>query len=124
MSDSTPDAVQLDITREVCPMTYVRTKLALERLADGGVLEIRLTGAEPLRNVPRSALEEGHEVLGLEALDDGTHRLTLRRRVSPLNRERLRSPTDSPPARSEPARTESPRHEPARDASPQGARKP
>jgi len=91
MSGSFPEAAQLDITREVCPMTYVRTKLALERLADGAVLQIRLTGEEPLRNVPRSAAEEGHEVLSLEPLGDGTHRLTLRRRVSPLDRERRRS---------------------------------
>ena len=42
----------LDITREVCPMTFVRTKIALERLPVGGVLEVRLKGDEPLKNVP------------------------------------------------------------------------
>jgi tRNA 2-thiouridine synthesizing protein A len=56
----------LDITREVCPMTYVRTKLALERLGPGAVLEVWLCGEEPVRNVPASAREEGHEVLLLE----------------------------------------------------------
>jgi len=61
MSDLT-----LDITREVCPMTYVRVKLALETLPDGAVLEVFLKGAEPLKNVPRSATEEGHAVLSLE----------------------------------------------------------
>jgi tRNA 2-thiouridine synthesizing protein A len=69
----------LDITREVCPMTYVRTKLKLESLADGAVLEVLLMGAEPLKNVPRSAREEGHEVLSLEARPDGSHRLLLRK---------------------------------------------
>lgn len=69
----------LDITREVCPMTYVRTKLKLESLAAGAVLEVLLKGAEPLKNVPRSAREEGHEVLSLEARPDGTHRLLLRK---------------------------------------------
>lgn len=69
----------LDITREVCPMTYVRTKLKLESLADGAVLEVLLKGAEPLKNVPRSAREEGHEVLALEARPDGSHRLLLRK---------------------------------------------
>jgi TusA-related sulfurtransferase len=69
----------LDITREVCPMTYVRTKLRLEALADGAVLEVLLKGEEPLKNVPRSARDEGHEVLGLEARADGTHRLLLRK---------------------------------------------
>ena len=69
----------LDITREVCPMTYVRTKLALEALDAGAVLEVVLRGEEPLKNVPRNAREEGHEVLSLESRGDGTHRLLLRK---------------------------------------------
>jgi tRNA 2-thiouridine synthesizing protein A len=69
----------IDITREVCPMTYVRTKLKLESLADGAVLEVLLKGAEPLKNVPRSAREEGHEVLALDARPDGSHRLLIRK---------------------------------------------
>ncbi len=69
----------VDITREVCPMTYVRTKLKLESLADGAVLEVLLKGDEPLKNVPRNAREEGHEVLALEARPDGSHRLLLRK---------------------------------------------
>jgi len=74
----TPDA-RIDITGEVCPMTFVRTKIALERLPVGGVLEVRLRGDEPLRNVPESARDAGHTVLGLEKLEDGTWRLLLRR---------------------------------------------
>jgi len=74
----TPDA-RIDITGEVCPMTFVRTKIALERLPVGGVLEVRLRGDEPLRNVPESARDAGHTVLGLEKLVDGTWRLLLRR---------------------------------------------
>ncbi|MCK8502231.1 MULTISPECIES: sulfurtransferase TusA family protein [Myxococcus] len=76
MGDTT---ATLDITREVCPMTYVRTKLRLESLEPGALLEVFLRGAEPLKNVPRSAREEGHEVVSLEARDDGTHRLVLRK---------------------------------------------
>lgn len=72
-----PDAV-VDITREVCPMTYVRVKLALEGLVAGQTLEVLLRGAEPLKNVPRSARDDGHEVISLEALDDGRSRLLLR----------------------------------------------
>ena len=51
-------------------MTYVRTKLRLETLASGEVLEVWLSGDEPLRNVPRSAREEGHEVLALEPVEN------------------------------------------------------
>jgi TusA-related sulfurtransferase len=72
-------AAVVDITREVCPMTYVRTKLALERLAPGEVLEVRLRGDEPRRNVPASARDEGHTVLSLAAQADGSDILLLRK---------------------------------------------
>lgn len=62
----------LDITREVCPLTFVKTKLLIERLSPGQTAEIRLKGAEPLENVPRSVREHGHEVLSLEPEDDAT----------------------------------------------------
>jgi tRNA 2-thiouridine synthesizing protein A len=70
----------IDITREVCPMTYVRTKLKLESLPDGEVLEVLLKGDEPVRSVPRSAAEEGHEVLSLLEMGGGVFRLTLRKK--------------------------------------------
>jgi TusA-related sulfurtransferase len=69
----------IDITAEVCPMTFVRTRLALDRLAPGQTLLVTLRGAEPLRNVPRTAREQGHEVLSLETTPDGVSRLLLRR---------------------------------------------
>lgn len=74
-----PDA-SLDITRELCPMTWVRVKLALEALGDGQVLEVRLTGDEPLRNVPRNAADDGHELLSCETGGDGVTRLLVRAR--------------------------------------------
>lgn len=55
----------LDITEEVCPITFVKAKLAVERMAPGEVLEIRLCGDEPLENVPRSLTELGHRILHL-----------------------------------------------------------
>jgi TusA-related sulfurtransferase len=51
----------LDVTALTCPMTWVRTKLELERMAPGEELEVRAAG-EALENVPRSAAEAGHEV--------------------------------------------------------------
>lgn len=71
--------VALDITSEVCPMTFVRTRLALDRMAPGQVLKVRLCGDEPLRNVPRTAREQGHEVLSLETGPNGVSVLRLRR---------------------------------------------
>ena len=52
----------LDITALTCPMTWVRTKLELERMAPGEALEVRCRDGEALENVPRSAAEAGHEV--------------------------------------------------------------
>lgn len=69
----------LDITREVCPMTFVRARLALDRLRPGQTLRVRLRGEEPRRNVPRTAREQGHEVLACETGPDGITELLLRR---------------------------------------------
>lgn len=73
----------LDITDQVCPLTFVRTKLAVERLSAGQILEVRLNPGEPLVNVPRSLSEHGHKVLSLEpedAADAGRpHRLRVQR---------------------------------------------
>ncbi len=60
----------LDITKDHCPMTFVKAKLALSRLSIGDILEVTLKGGEPLENVPKSASEEGHKILSIEALDD------------------------------------------------------
>jgi TusA-related sulfurtransferase len=59
-----PDVVRsLDVTTLRCPMTWVRTKLELERLETGETLEVRLPPGEALENVPRSAREAGHAVV-------------------------------------------------------------
>ena len=52
----------LDITGVTCPMTWVKTKLELERMAPGEELEVRCAVGEALENVPRSAAEAGHAV--------------------------------------------------------------
>jgi TusA-related sulfurtransferase len=76
-------SVLLDITADVCPLTFVRAKLALERMPSGGVIEVRLNAGEPLRNVPRALAEMGHVVLSNTPEDpgirDGVHRLRVRR---------------------------------------------
>jgi TusA-related sulfurtransferase len=71
---------RLDITRDRCPITWVRTKLALEQLEAGGELEVVLGEGEMLKNVPRNCAEDGHEVVGVEPLEGGRHLLTVRKR--------------------------------------------
>jgi TusA-related sulfurtransferase len=74
----------LDITAEVCPMTFVKTRLLIEKMAPGEEAEIRLNGGEPLENVPASVAELGHAVLGIErepgSPDPGIHRLRVRKK--------------------------------------------
>jgi TusA-related sulfurtransferase len=52
----------LDITGLQCPLTWVRTKLELERMAPGETLEVTCPEGEALANVPRSAADAGHAV--------------------------------------------------------------
>jgi TusA-related sulfurtransferase len=70
---------ELDITAETCPMTFVRTRLALDRMSPGQVLLVRLKGEEPRRNVPRTATEQGHAVMRQDAMRDGTVRFWIRK---------------------------------------------
>jgi tRNA 2-thiouridine synthesizing protein A len=59
MSDA---AERIDVSGLRCPMTWVHTRLALERLQAGQVLEVVLGPGEMLRNIPRNARDEGHGV--------------------------------------------------------------
>ncbi len=61
-------------------MTYVRTRLALDRMASGQLLAVRLRGADAARNVPRSATRQGHEVVSQAIAEDGSTMLLLRRK--------------------------------------------
>ena len=70
---------EIDITRDVCPMTFVKTRIALDRLTSGQTLLVRLRGEEPLRNVPRTAVEQGHTVLERRDEADGSTLLLLRK---------------------------------------------
>ena len=67
-------AATLDITGLTCPLTWVKTKLALEDLEPGEELVVLLAPGEALENVPRSAREAGHDV----AVDGTTVRIVRR----------------------------------------------
>ncbi len=73
-------AEHLDITGEVCPMTFVRVKLKLQTLPPGGVLAVRLRAGEPLINVPRALRHEGHEIMAQQDEGDGIHLLEIRKK--------------------------------------------
>jgi len=69
----------IDITAETCPMTFVRTRLALDTIQPGEILLVRLKGEDPLANVPRAAADQGHEPLDLLEQADGTWLLVIQK---------------------------------------------
>lgn len=75
----------LDIRGQVCPLTFVRSKLAIEKMAVGEVLEIILDHGPAAVNVPRSMEFEGQKVLKIEQAGEGQWRLLVRK-----DRERAR----------------------------------
>jgi TusA-related sulfurtransferase len=81
ISSSPGEATQVDLCGEICPFTFVRTKLALEALPIGAVLRVLVDHEPAIRNIPRSATEWGQEVLGVAAVAPGTWAIDLRRRV-------------------------------------------
>lgn len=70
---------KVDITDVVCPVTFVKTKVALEELDDGQILQVHLSDGEPVQNVPRSVKDEGHKILKLQDNEDGTYELYIKK---------------------------------------------
>ena len=69
----------VDITDKVCPLTFVKAKVAIDELEDGEVIAIRMYDGEPVQNVPRSIKEEGHQILKLVNNEDGTYNLIVKK---------------------------------------------
>ena len=70
---------QVDITDVVCPVTFVKAKVALEEMDEGKVLAVKMNDGEPVQNVPRSIKEEGHQILKLEDNGDDTFTLIVKK---------------------------------------------
>ena len=70
----------LDITSDRCPMTFVKTRLKLDQMQSGEKLEVRLCGAEPLTNVPRSAREIGCTVSEPEWIEGEVYKIVLEKK--------------------------------------------
>jgi TusA-related sulfurtransferase len=68
---------KIDVTKEHCPMTFVKAKVALSKLQKGDRLEVLLLEGEPLENVPRSATENGYSIIGISRVVDNVHRVII-----------------------------------------------
>lgn len=60
----------LDLHGVVCPLNFVKTKLAIEQLEVGEYLEVILDEGDAMLNVPRSIKEEGHRVVKVTPLGE------------------------------------------------------
>ncbi len=72
--ETVPDE-KIDLRGVLCPINFVKTKLKLEMMDSGQVLEVILDDGEPIRSVPRSIKEEGHRVVKVENIDGAYHLL-------------------------------------------------
>lgn len=69
MEEKKPNA-NLDLRGVVCPINFVKTKLKLEEMESGEILEIVIDPGEPMANVPRSIKEEGHKVIKVDKVGE------------------------------------------------------
>ena len=70
----------IDITREHCPMTFVKTKIEMSKLKQGDVLNVLVSEGEPLENIPKSSVEQGFKVLSVtETKTRGTHLIVIQK---------------------------------------------
>lgn len=86
-SSSTPtppssgSAERLDLRGEVCPYTFVRTRLRLEPMPLGAELRVLVDHEPATRNIPRSAREWGQEVRSVDRLEEALWEIALVKRV-------------------------------------------
>jgi tRNA 2-thiouridine synthesizing protein A len=77
MSEVHPDE-KLDLRGVLCPINFVKTKLKLESMDEGQVLEIVIDAGEPIQNVPKSLKEEGHKIIEVKK-EEGYFRLKVQK---------------------------------------------
>ena len=69
--------VKLNLAGVMCPMNFVKTKLQLEEMETGQLLEVVIDDGTAVKNVPRSVKAEGHKVLNLTQLPDGHYKMLI-----------------------------------------------
>ncbi|MBN2738043.1 MAG: sulfurtransferase TusA family protein [Spirochaetales bacterium] len=70
---------KLDITQEHCPMTFVKTRLALEKMNKGEILEVTLTEGEALKSIPISVEELGYKILQIKHIEKNIHKIYIQK---------------------------------------------
>lgn len=70
---------ELDLRGEVCPFTFVKSKLIIEQMAVGEVLKVLLDYKPSVENVPKSFQMEGQEVLSVNQIGDNLWEVIVRK---------------------------------------------
>ena len=70
---------EINLKGEVCPYTFVRSKLAIEEMLAGQVLRIIVDHEPATKNVPRSMENEGNEILDIDKLNDSDWQIVVRK---------------------------------------------
>ena len=70
---------ELDLKGEVCPFTFVKSKLIMEQMNVGEVLKVILDYKPSVENVPKSFKDEGQEVLEVKQVADNLWELYVRK---------------------------------------------
>lgn len=71
---------KINIKGEVCPYTFVKSKLALEQIESGQVLEIILDHEPAVENIPRSMENEGNEVIEVKKINDTDWKIVIKKK--------------------------------------------
>ncbi len=79
MADEIKVDKTIDIKGQVCPYTFVRSKLAIEKMKIGEILEIIVDHKPAIENVPKSMENEGQKVLKVEQLNPTDWRIVVRK---------------------------------------------
>ncbi|MEJ7619372.1 MAG: sulfurtransferase TusA family protein [Aquificaceae bacterium] len=70
---------ELDIRGDICPFTFVKSKLALEQMEVGQVLRVIVDYKPSAESVPKSMREEGQEVLGVNQIAENTWEILIKK---------------------------------------------
>ena len=69
----------LDITQDKCPLTFIKTAHQLSKMEPGEILEISMSGGEPLESIPKELEEYGHEVISIENVSENEYKVTVKK---------------------------------------------
>ena len=71
--------VHLDLRGVKCPLNWAHTKVRLEQMTRGQILEVVIDDPRGVRDIPVAAEAEGYSMLATDTLDDGTFLLRIER---------------------------------------------